>query len=184
VLFVTSNPCAVIPRSVMFASRQPTYQHTQDRKRKKDDARKKMYVRLIEHHPKNPAVVDRLTNQLHDHSVLNKSRERRRKDSLEHRRSSASYIHERQKRKRRLHTTTKNISRQSPQPQPTHGEELTAVSTAASGSPFDVQYVKYFGACPRSANPYRIRDEQNRKLFPAENALVNTQALMMCGRTE
>jgi hypothetical protein len=78
----------------------------------------------------------------------------------------------------------KNISRQSPQPQPTHGEELTAVSTAASGSPFDVQYVKYFGACPRSANPYKIRDEQNRKLFPAENALVNTQALMMCGRTE
>ena len=42
---------------------------------------------------------------------------------------------------------------------------------------------KILGACPRSARPYRIRDEQKRKLLPAENALVKMPALTIEGRT-
>ena len=33
------------------------------------------------------------------------------------------------------------------------------------------------------AKPYRTREEANKKLFPAENALVKMAALMMWGRT-
>ena len=58
-----------------------------------------------------------------------------------------------------------------------------AASTAKSGSPLLVQYANTFGACPRSASPYSTRDEQNRNELPAENADVNTPALMMCGST-
>ena len=51
------------------------------------------------------------------------------------------------------------------------------------GRPFFVHLAKILGACPRSARPYRIRDEQKRKLLPAENALVKIPALTIEGRT-
>lgn len=63
------------------------------------------------------------------------------------------------------------------------GTTLTEANMENNGRPFLVQYVKNFGACPRSARPYRIRDAQNRKLFPAEIALVKIPALMICGKT-
>jgi len=50
------------------------------------------------------------------------------------------------------------------------------------GRPLLVHFVKIFGACPRRARPYRIRDEQKRNEFAALNALVMTPALMMLGR--
>ena len=49
--------------------------------------------------------------------------------------------------------------------------------------PFFVQYVNTLGACPRIASPYRMRDAENRNEFPAENADVNTHALITDGST-
>jgi len=60
---------------------------------------------------------------------------------------------------------------------------LTVDNIATIGRPFPVQYVKIPGACTRRARPYRIREAAKRKLFPAENALVKMQALMIWGKT-
>lgn len=57
------------------------------------------------------------------------------------------------------------------------------VRTAIIGRPCFVQYAKIFGACPRMARPYKIRDEQNRNELPAEKALVKIAALIIDGRT-
>lgn len=62
-------------------------------------------------------------------------------------------------------------------------ENAEAKRTALIGRPRLVQYAKTFGACPRSASPYRTREEQNRKLFPAEKALVKIAPFTIWGRT-
>lgn len=59
-----------------------------------------------------------------------------------------------------------------------HGNALAA-STAVNGRPFLVVYEKSLGACPLSANPYRIREAVNKKLLLALNADVKTPALII-----
>jgi hypothetical protein len=60
---------------------------------------------------------------------------------------------------------------------------LTDTNTAYRGTPLSVQYVRNLGACPRNASPYKIREEQNKKVSPAEKALVKIPALRTLGRT-
>lgn len=55
--------------------------------------------------------------------------------------------------------------------------------TAARGRPFLVHHDRNLGACPRKDSPYRTREDENKKEFPAENAEVKTQAFTMWGRT-
>lgn len=62
-------------------------------------------------------------------------------------------------------------------------EKAPVVRTATTGRPAFVQYAKTFGAWPRVARPYRIRDAQNRKELDAESAEVKTAALMIDGST-
>lgn len=62
-------------------------------------------------------------------------------------------------------------------------EKQLEKSTAASGRPLFVQYENIFGAWPLMDNPYKIRDEQKRREFPAENALVRIPALITDGST-
>lgn len=45
-----------------------------------------------------------------------------------------------------------------------------------------VHLAKMRGACPRTARPYKMREDVKRKELPAEKAEVKTHALMMCGR--
>lgn len=59
----------------------------------------------------------------------------------------------------------------------------TQKRTARRGRPHFVQRANNLGACPRRASPYKIRDALNKEAFPAERALVNTQALMIWGKT-
>jgi len=56
------------------------------------------------------------------------------------------------------------------------------VRTATIGRPFLVVYENSFGACPRIERPYRMREEQNRNEFPAENAEVKMAAFTIEGR--
>jgi hypothetical protein len=60
---------------------------------------------------------------------------------------------------------------------------LTQKATEMSGSPAFVTRLKISGACPRMESPYKAREEEYRRLLPAEKALVKTAALIMCGRT-
>ena len=63
-----------------------------------------------------------------------------------------------------------------------HAEQLVN-STAANGKPALVHHARNLGAWPRNDRPYKTRDEENRKEFPAEKADVKTQALTMWGST-
>jgi len=54
-------------------------------------------------------------------------------------------------------------------------------STATIGKPFFVHLVRIWGACLRIAKPKRMREEQKRNEFPAENALVNMPAVTIVG---
>jgi len=60
---------------------------------------------------------------------------------------------------------------------------LTQKATAINGRPPSVTRLNILGAWPRMERPNKTREEEYRKLLPAEKALVKTAALIMCGRT-
>lgn len=55
--------------------------------------------------------------------------------------------------------------------------------TAGSGKPDLVHQPTHFGAWPRSDNPYRTREPQNKPLLVAEKAEVRIPALNIEGST-
>lgn len=98
-------------------------------------------------------------------------------DKLENGGCSRRDGHEGEKREQRLQWSVSKPKRSG------STAKLTQNPTAMMGNPFFVHLAKIRGAWPRRASPYKIRDEVNKKLLPAENALVKTPALMMWGKT-
>jgi len=93
--------------------------------------------------------------------------------------STAGNSHEGQEGEERLTRTRAQFTIGTPK----RKEELTQKATEMNGRPPFVTLLKILGAWPRMDRPNKTREEEYRKLFPAEKALVRTAALMMCGRT-
>jgi hypothetical protein len=54
----------------------------------------------------------------------------------------------------------------------------------SQGRPSFLVLRNIFGACPRTASPYNVREDTKRSAVPADQALVRSAALMIDGNTE